>query len=387
MHLTDRLHQNALDKLIEADKAWAIAPSQVTEPHWIADVDRALVQACIGDPLGLRLASLDPCEQHSGMTDRARWTLAWENDPAGKGPSAIFAKGTPQSAAHRVMLSVLHMDEAEAQFYNQVAKDLDRLVPRCFLASSFGGGRSLILLEDIEAAGCQPFWQGYDCTIAHARAVAICLASIHAKFWQSPRLGEDLSWIRPRSLRYGNTWLMQEHDQTRLEFLRNPPREHVGDHALAALEQWHGCHREMLAQWSRMPQTLLHGDSHLGNTFSRPDGSAGYYDWQVVFSGPGLRDLSYFLMSALTAEQRASHEREIFDVYVGRLEELGVIIDREQAWSDYTLFVFDRWDATIMAWVHGTYNHAPAGQIRMFRTIASAIEDHDVARRLKLAVG
>ncbi len=382
--LESKCHLDALDQLAHADRLLsAVEDIGVTAPCRIADLSLPVMQELVGDPLGLTLSAMNTADAHAGMTDRCRWTLEWSGEGAEKAPRGLFAKATPPSAAHREMLAVLHMDQAEVRFYNEVAPELGDLVPRCFHASSFGGGRSLVLLEDIEQTGCVPYWQGYDCTPEHARAVAVALARIHAQFWQSERLGTDLSWIRPRPRRYGVNWLLSAHDGVRTTFLGNPPREHVSATALAALEVWHECSRAVIDYWQTLPATVLHGDSHLGNTFSRPDGSAGYFDWQVTFSGPGLRDLSYFLMSALTNEQRQEHERSIFETYVDVLKDHGVAVDQQQLWDEYVLFAFDRFDATIMAWVHGTYNHAPEGQLRMFRTISGAIEDNGVPDRLK----
>jgi len=87
-------------------------------------------------------------------------------------------------------------------------------------------------------------------------------------------------------------------------------------------------------------------------------------------------------MSALTTEQRVAHEREIFDLYIDQLADLGVSVDRDDAWNTYCLFVFELWNAAIMTYIHGTYNHAVEAQLRQFRSIADALEQNDVAGRL-----
>ncbi|BBU21131.1 hypothetical protein MYXE_09200 [Mycobacterium xenopi] len=46
-------------------------------------------------------------------------------------------------------------------------------------------------------------------------------------------------------------------------------------------------------EFESSPLTLLHCDSHLGNTASMPDGRSGLLDWQVVWRGPGLREVTY----------------------------------------------------------------------------------------------
>ena len=52
------------------------------------------------------------------------------------------------------------------------------------------------------------------------------------------------------------------------------------------------------------PQTLLHGDPHIGNTYMLPNGELGFLDWQVVRQGCWAHDVGYFLQSALTTPDR-----------------------------------------------------------------------------------
>jgi Phosphotransferase enzyme family len=63
------------------------------------------------------------------------------------------------------------------------------------------------------------------------------------------------------------------------------------------------------------PQTLLHGDAHLGNTYVLPTGEVGFLDWQVARRGNWSLDLGYFLQGALTVEDRRHSERELLEEY------------------------------------------------------------------------
>src|SRR3546814_408222 len=71
---------------------------------------------------------------------------------------------------------------------------------------------------------------------------------------------------------------------------------------------------------SRGPVTLLHGDAHVGNTYVLPDGSVGFLDWQVVRRGCWSRDVGYFLVGALTQDDRREHERALLKIYADALE-------------------------------------------------------------------
>jgi aminoglycoside phosphotransferase (APT) family kinase protein len=68
------------------------------------------------------------------------------------------------------------------------------------------------------------------------------------------------------------------------------------------------------------PQTLLHGDPHIGNTYVLPDDEVGFLDWQVLRRGNPTLDLGYFMQGALTIDDRRAAESELIDEYLGALE-------------------------------------------------------------------
>ena len=75
-----------------------------------------------------------------------------------------------------------------------------------------------------------------------------------------------------------------------------------------------------VASLSREPMTLLHGDAHIGNTYVLPDGTVGFLDWQVAHRGGWSQDVGYFLVAALTVEDRREHENGLIEEYLAALE-------------------------------------------------------------------
>lgn len=61
--------------------------------------------------------------------------------------------------------------------------------------------------------------------------------------------------------------------------------------------------------------TLLHGDAHIGNSYVLPGDDVGFLDWQVTRRGEWSQDVGYFLISALTDENRRKHEADLLDEY------------------------------------------------------------------------
>ena len=87
------------------------------------------------------------------------------------------------------------------------------------------------------------------------------------------------------------------------------------------------------------PCTLLHGDTHLGNSYVLPDGSSGLLDFQLFVKGNWCIDVSYYLITALDTEVRRQHEAELIEYYLAELDRQGVkeVPDFEEAWHDHRL--------------------------------------------------
>jgi aminoglycoside phosphotransferase (APT) family kinase protein len=82
--------------------------------------------------------------------------------------------------------------------------------------------------------------------------------------------------------------------------------------------------------------TLLHGDAHIGNTYVLPNGDVGFLDWQVVRRGEWSQDAGYFLISALTEQDRRAHERYLLEEYRCRLDvPSGERPSAQVAWERY----------------------------------------------------
>jgi len=180
------------------------------------------------------------------------------------------------------------------------------------------------------------------------------LAKLHAEFWESPRFGAELSWVRSR-----------ENGQRSMGWER-----FVSAQLLKVAEKRFGpkmpdefrracvvvrTRRDVLEDlWARGPRTLVHGDPHLGNLFFDAD-RVGFLDWQVIQHAPGMRDVSYFLCNSLRTELRRVHEADLIRHYLGTLGEREVHpIPFEDAWQQHRLFA-------LYSWLAATFTAAAAG--------------------------
>jgi hypothetical protein len=316
----------------------------------------------------------------TGTTDRRRLAVEWNEAGKRAGlPANVFIKSSPLTARNRGMVAALGMSVNEVRFYQQVAEELVGVCPKAWYSYAGIGARFLIVLEDIVADGARPYALADRCEIEHARGLVDAFAQLHSRFWESPRLDGDLRWVRTWSTRPGNAVLKMFYKRGRRGALRlDRPEATPAVQATAAaldanIDAYYG-------EFESGPLTLLHGDSHLGNTYSLPDGRSGLLDWQVIWRGPGLREVTYWMITGLDADVRRAHERELLEGYLDGLRAGGVIEvpSFDEAFERYRLFSAEAWDATAMtiAWPGlQAQENAEAG----WRRACIAVEDLDTA--------
>jgi Phosphotransferase enzyme family len=329
---------------------------------------------------GAAAQRISPLDGTTGTTDRRRLAVEWNESGRAAGlPDHLFVKSTPLSAKNRTMVAALGMAVNEARFYNEAADELRGVAPRSWYARAGVGARFLIVLEDIVADGGRPYALADHCDIGHAQGLIDAFAMLHARFWESPRLDGDLSWIRTWSTRPGYGVLKAFYSRGRRGALRRDrPEVTPAVRAVAVALDTHAdaYYREFEAG----PLTLLHGDSHLGNTFARADGRSGLLDWQVVWRGPGLREVSYWMTTSLEPEMRRGAERDLIGCYLEGLGAHGVedVPAFDTAFDRYRLFAAEAWDATAMT-INWPGLQAQQNADAAFRRACTAVEDLDTA--------
>ncbi|EXJ80709.1 hypothetical protein A1O3_06993 [Capronia epimyces CBS 606.96] len=386
------LHLHALQSLEASDRVLAKVNGGLDEVHRYDMITTDWLQEVLGASTpGAEITQWERTGGHKGMTSRHFLQVEWnEAGTTAELPTSIFIKATPDEGLLRETLSMLHMAELESNIYNVCGKDLADLIPRCYYAKAYPGGRFIILLEDLVQRNVEVHWMGDDCSVEYAKAVAVAQGKIHARFWNSPRFeGDgDMVWVRPRTRRFGEQWLQRQFTHVRATFLKSDLGKACPIYVRNLIENWEKNCTRCYEYWDRKPPTLVHGDSHLGNVLKFSDGSAGYYDWQCLFRGYGFRDLAYFLMSALTVEDVKAHEKDIFDLYLTTLEENGVTtVDPAEAWLDYNLLRLERLDSTMTSLsLAGGYGHARHALERQLQTLTYTTQEYDVASLLDSVV-
>jgi aminoglycoside phosphotransferase (APT) family kinase protein len=123
------------------------------------------------------------------------------------------------------------------------------------------------------------------------------------------------------------------------------------------------------------PCTLLHGDTHVGNTYLLPDDSGGFLDFQLSVRGHWANDVTYLLVTGLAAEERRKHERELIGFYIDELTRHGVAQPptAEEAWRCHRLAVI--WGLVIGWLITPPVNYGPAITEANISRLVTACQD------------
>lgn len=215
----------------------------------------------------------------------------------------------------------------EVNFYNRIRPELEIEAPR-----SLGGyfdpatKRYLLIMEDVTRRGAT-FPSNLDAVgVDNVKRILDAIAKVHALYWESDRFAGDLTWMETH-LNGG----VEDHMQSVIpeEGIRSQLELHKFKREL--LERLGTTERELFAgmcankrHQATLPQTLLHGDLHIGNTYRMLDGSVGLHDWQLCVKGFALHDVTYIINTALSISERRAHERELLEYYRAKLIEFGV---------------------------------------------------------------
>ena len=353
------------------------------DASFIPDSIESLDPAWLGERVSRRYPgavaeSIEVIDAHSGTTGRARLRVVWK---AGTdAPATIFLKLAPTDPIQRQMVIATGMGRREARFYAEIAGELPIRAPAPIgSAWSDDASRYLMLLEDLAEVGCSfPSSKEPDGG-KHATGMIDTLAGLHAHYWESPRFDADLSWVEPAMRHEIGPMLV------------DAAVKQVGDAMSPAFHELASLYREHNEALSDLldagPQTLVHGDSHLGNTFVDGD-RVGLLDWACVCRAPGMRDVSYYLCASTATEDRRALETTLVRRYLDALARAGVDApDFDEAWRQHRLFAVCSWIAAAATAGAGDRMQPIEIGMRALTRATTAIEDLETPALLREELG
>ncbi len=258
-----------------------------------------------------------------------------------------YVAGCDRALPSRVVLKTVlirpgapsSMYENEVRFYRDLRPELDLETPRVF-ASIFDeqSGGFGVVMEDLRLRSAHFPNATESMSEPQIMSVLSQLAGLHARFWTSTRFSQDLAWLWT-SCSGGFYDFMQGAGRKFLQY--QVERSEYKQALLVRLgrsfdEAWE-CLWKAQRILASEPTTLLHGDTHFGNSYLLPGDRVGLLDWQLMIRGRWAHDVTYMMMTALDIEFRRRHERDLLAYYLDRLRAGGVqtVPSMEDAWLLY----------------------------------------------------
>jgi hypothetical protein len=294
-------------------------------PRRVSDLTAEALSAV----MGRRVESVTVIDGEAGTSSRARLRLTGPDVPM-----SVFVKLPAATAATRMLGELARLGETEARFYGQLAPRLGDGIPTSYGAAYDSlTGRYVIVLEDMAAGPCQFADTLNPLSVDQMASLVETLAGLHGTFWgqlpESSGGAGEFGWLLAPS---------KDSASVLTPSLMRMSARKLADRTAIPIESgrfiWDN-YQAANAVVDAGTHTVLHGDSHPGNTYFR-DGRAGLLDWQVVRRGHPSRDLAYTLVLGLPTDERRASERDLLDVYAKALASSGgPDFDRDELWTRY----------------------------------------------------
>lgn len=237
-------------------------------------------------------------------------------------PASLVAKLPSPDPGSRMIGAAFGLYERESRFYGDIAATCGMPTPRVYFTGYDPAAASVcILLEDLTGGSFGD--QVVGATLSDAEVAIDALASLHARWWQSPEFASH-AWLKnglenfrqPIALMYESSWRPA---LDRFGYLF--PQELIDMAPTLLPRALKGM--DLIAA---APETLTHGDYRQDNLFYGSDGERPLVvcDWQGPARSPGVLDLAYYVVGSLPTDTRRAHEQDILRRYHAGLEEGGV---------------------------------------------------------------
>lgn len=307
-------------------------------PETLADVTAEWIRSALAEGgrfgSGVGDVSIEAMPESKGLIgDLATVHLG---DVAQGSPDTLVLKLPARNPGSRQIGSMLDAYQRESAFYEHVAAASDHSA----FAACFYNGRDIerdrwaLLVEFVDADEFD-FFAG--ATEQQASAAIDALAALHASWWNG---ATEFAWM-PGFDRSGVGGLQPHWIQSLPAFVERYGHVLPGETAAWVLE-----FAPRLAAWSAAaaeePLTLVHADYRIDNLLFRGD-AVTIVDWQTAMRAPAAMDVSCFIATSLTVDERRGREAALIDGYLSGLAAHGVDVDPTWFMRSY--------DETLLWWM------------------------------------
>ncbi|KAI6080820.1 kinase-like domain-containing protein [Hypoxylon rubiginosum] len=259
----------------------------------------------------------------------------------------------------------------EVDFFTHVAPALTtiRLLKVWWAGANIEQLQAIVVMGDLREEGYR-FGSALEAwPIGRVAAGVEQLAALHADTWNKSM--EDYPWLTSNyeEVMIG---LTENWDQVVLGPGRPPVPASIKNK-----EQTVAAMKKHFATKNPQFLCLVHGDPHPGNTFIDKDDKPGFLDWQTVHIGSAFHDVAYFVVGALSIEDRRKYELSILHYYLVKLATLGgptLTTNDERVTAEYKKSMMAG-----MGWILTPYEmQREECVMTMVKRYSAALEDHNV---------
>lgn len=230
----------------------------------------------------------------------------------------------------------------ETFFYRHCGGKYETRTPECLFADTDADGNSVLVLEDLCKYGAEFVDATRGGSVDAIGRGLEAIARYQAASWMAPELYR-MEWLRKGGCYQVADVLAYLYEPTHWEDYSKRPRYQVMPPQLRDRATLHRAHIALRDDWwRRKPWVLCHGDAHFGQVYYLPDGEARLVDWQCVQIAHWAHDMSYFMVSGLSIEDRRKYTRDLLAHYTAKLREFGVETapSPDEAYDAFCAYVF-----------------------------------------------
>ncbi|KAI1801907.1 kinase-like domain-containing protein [Daldinia bambusicola] len=271
----------------------------------------------LGSKLGHHVKSVTLTRTIFGTGSKLFYSIEYENEVADPNsrPSHICIKGVFDPAMVKSQPWTLTLAQREADFFAKVAP----VIKHTGYPKGWWGGKNdqqgIAIMSDLVHEGCTFPPEAASYPLETVLEGVYQIAGLHAQFWGKSQ--EDYPWI-DNKYDAAMTMITEAWDSVVREPGRPKLPEYLMDGARIRKAQ-----EKYYARRNPKFRTLLHGDTHMGNTYFTAKGHIGFLDWSAFHFASCFHDLAYFVSTMMTVEDRQAHEMEVLDYYLSTLHKLG----------------------------------------------------------------
>ena len=331
---------------------------------------------------GVVAKTMETVEILNSHTTKWRVKVDWNDAGIAAGlPANLCMKANWSGAFDNVDIHAV-----EARFYHFMVEEMKVPTAKCYYADwdDDGTAHGFVVLEDLVQRGGKFGHSSQQNGVDMIMSTMEGAAKLHGSLWDSDKISkENAPWLQTQMDTPVDT------DQVRIMWqwidanLKDPKfREVAPQHYLddpRKVERAFDRLGEIDRAWDS-PYCIALGDCHQGNTYILPEGGDRLWlDWQLVRRGRPWRDMAYFVIGALSIEERRKHHKDMVKQYREYLIATGAqgVPSFEEAWEQTRLFVM----YGLQAWVANLDEWGQDG-VPMNERFFTAAEDYDTWKLL-----